>query len=339
MMRKSKLTKANKQQLIISAVLIVLAVATITIVLAAVINLLPPRWGERRQQFTQVAAGSTLRQVARKLQSEGLIRNSFCFEWYIRLGGGQRAVKAGYYQLSPGLSALRIASLLRNGDITEVRVTIPEGFNNREAADLFAAKGLVDRERFLAVLADAAFLKETTGYTLPNAEGYLFPDTYNFRAGATEAEIAAVMLKRFKELVAKHFPGMPEWRLREVVILASLVEKEARKPAEREMIAGVFTNRLRQGYALQSCATVQYVLVKWKEKLYYKDLQIPSPYNTYLNTGLPPGPIANPGLASLRAAANPASFTYLYFVAKPDGSHHFSNTYAEHLQAQKMYGE
>jgi UPF0755 protein len=339
MMRKSKCNKANKQPLIIGAGLTVLAVATITIVLAAGFSMLPPRPGERRQQFVQVAAGSTLRQVARLLQSEGLIRDSFCFEWYIRLGGGQRDVKAGYYHLSPGLSALRIASLLRQGAIVQLRVTIPEGFTNREAAELFAAKGLVDRGRFLAVLADAAFLKETTGYTLSNAEGYLFPDTYNFRAGATEAEVAAVMLKHFKELAAKHFPGMPEWRLREVVILASLVEKEARRPAEREMIAGVFTNRLRQGYPLQSCATVQYVLGKWKEKLYYKDLQIASPYNTYLHNGLPPGPIANPGLASLQAAANPAQVSYLYFVAKPDGSHHFSNTYAEHLQAQRMYGE
>jgi UPF0755 protein len=300
-------------------------------------DLTPVDFGNQERQIFKVPYGSSLREIGRLLSKEHLIRNKLVFEIYVRLNPRQRMVKAGYYQVSSGMSIPAIVSELRRGIAPSIRITIPEGLSNREIAELLEKKGLVNQESFINMTKDRDLADKILNSHPTNSgmEGYLFPDTYNFELNAkVEKEIIQKMLLRFKNVFEQNFAQIPLNKRKEIVIMASLVEKEAKKPEERAIIAGIFYNRLRLGYPLQSCATVQYSLGKWKERLYYKDLQVNSPYNTYLHQGLPPGPIANPGLASLKAAVFPSKVNYLYFVAKPDGTHIFSTTYEQHLNAQ-----
>lgn len=303
-------------------------------------NLNPPQFGAKQTGIFKVRYGSSLREVARALKSEGYIRNRFVYEWYVRIHPQGRMAKAGWYRLSPGMSIPQITKVLQRGTPQEIRVTIPEGLTVKEIAALLGEKGLVNPESFLARLKDRQFITGILGDMAPVTfadnfpEGYLFPDTYNLVLPVTDQEIITVMLNRFKEVFSRNFGNLSPAKQRRILIVASLVEMEAKHDPERPVIAAVFYNRLRLGYPLQSCATVQYALGTRKKRLYDKDLQVNSTYNTYLHYGLPPGPIANPGLASLKAAANPARVDYLYFVAKPDGNHVFSRTYREHLNAQ-----
>ncbi|MGD8400688.1 MAG: endolytic transglycosylase MltG [Bacillota bacterium] len=300
-------------------------------------NLAPVEPGARTTQSFEVPYGVSLRQVCQKLERQGIIRNKVVFEIFMRLNQEKRVTKAGHFRLGPGMSVPKIVNELVSGRPRNIRITIPEGLTNKEIATLLAQKGLVNQERFLKLTADSDFVNQVLESirVKGGAEGYLFPDTYEFELNITEKEIIAAMLKQFEKVYFQHFASIPEKRRREVVIIASLVEKEAKEPEERPVIAGVFYNRLKRNLALQSCATVQYVLGKHKERLLYQDLQIDSPYNTYRHPGLPPGPIANPGLDSLKAAAKPRDVPFLFFVAGVDGKHVFSNTYAEHIKAQQ----
>lgn len=317
---------------------IVVFVILITIPIFAFLwNFFPVDPGSDQLQVFEVPYGTSLRQVGSELQQLGIIRSKLAFEIYIRLNPKKRMVKAGRCRLGPGMNMFRIVKELRRGIPGQIRITVPEGLTVQEVASLFAAKGLANRERFLALVKDRQFINSILGEEWPVAsEGFLFPDTYDFSLNATEEEIITKMLKRFREIFEAEVGSVTPLKKREILIVASIVEKEAQKENERPLIAGVFYNRLRRGYPLQSCATVQYALGKHKKRLYYKDLEVNSPYNTYRYSGLPPGPIANPGLASIRAAVAPADVDYLYFVAKPDGSHVFSSTYRQHLIAQRM---
>ncbi|MGE5607107.1 MAG: endolytic transglycosylase MltG [Bacteroidota bacterium] len=316
-------------------ILIFSIVAAISVV-AFYWNFFPSDPGSTQSQIFEVPYGSSLRQVGKELQARGLIRSSFIFEVYVRLNPKKRMVKAGRCQLGPGMNLFQIVKELRRGIPGQIRITVPEGLTAKEIADLYSRKGLANRDRFLALLKDSQFIGGIMGEGWKaHPEGHLFPDTYDFSLNVTEEEILVKMLKRFNEVFDAEVGEATPLQKREILIIASIVEKEAKKEDERQIIAGIFYNRLRRGYPLQSCATVQYALGKHKKRLYYKDLQVNSPYNTYLYSGLPPGPIANPGLASIRAAVSPAKVDYLYFVAKPDGSHIFSSTYKQHLLAQR----
>ena len=281
--------------------------------------------------------GASLREVGRDLRAKGLIHNELGFELYVRLGHPEMQLKAGRYLFPAAMPLREIVSRLNRGAVAVNKVTFPEGLTVGEVTELLARRGLIRKERFLALLKDKQWIQSrfSGGFDTGSwPEGYLFPDTYQFQEGATEAEIITMMLKRFEEVFMAHFSSLPADRRRRIVIIASLVEKEAKRSEERAIIAGVFNNRLRRDYPLQSCATVEYALGTHKTRLSYQDIKINSPYNTYEHFGLPPGPIANPGLASLIAAVHPAEVDYLYFVAKHDGGHVFSETYAEHLRAQ-----
>ncbi len=316
---------------------IIISTIFLAILLAAFFwNFFPEIPGSAQLSVFEVPYGTSLRQVAAELDTRGIIRSGFAYEIYVRLNPEKRMVKAGRYQLGPGMNLFRIVKELRRGIPGQIRITVPEGLTTKEIANLFAEKGLGSRSRFLELLKDNQFISGIMGEPWKVApEGYLFPDTYDFSLDATEEEIIAKMLKRFNEVFESEIGATTPLQKRQIVIIASIVEKEARKAEERPIIAGIFNNRLRRGYPLQSCATVLFALGKHKERLYYKDLEVESPYNTYRYSGLPPGPISNPGLASLRAAISPAKVDYLYFVAKPDGGHIFSSTYQQHLLAQK----
>ncbi len=306
-------------------------------------SLLAPVSTDTSVRVFEVPPGATSAHVAAGLQSAGLVKNGSVFRLYLRLRGLDGRIQAGQYELAPSMPAAEVASRLTSGRVVEDSFTVPEGYTISQMADLLASRGLVDRDRFLVAARDPSLVKGLVPEGLPlkqPLEGYLFPDTYRIPRGYTEKQIVALMVDRFRQVMT------PEWQKRaqdqgltvhQVVTLASLIEREAQVPADRPVISSVFHNRLRLGMKLDSCATVNYALGKSQLILTYKDLEVNSPYNTYKNVGLPPGPIGSPGKASLEAALYPAESKYLYFVAKGDGSHAFASTLSEHLANARRY--
>lgn len=296
----------------------------------------------------QIPPEASASEIASLLQEKGIVRSALAFRLLARLTGQEAKLKAGRYVISPGRTPGEILAVLVEGQTAEelVRVTVPEGYTVRQMASLLAAKGITSEAEFLTVarngdLKSRFFASPLSQGTQFRWEGFFFPDTYLFRPGTPAIEVAQRMLTRMDEVWAEEARMRSKTSLnftpREIVTLASLVEREAKVASERPLIARVFYNRLQANMNLQSCATVQYLLPAPKPRLLEADTRIPSPYNTYLHPGLPPGPIASPGRASLRAALQPGTGDYLYFVAKPDGTHAFSSTYSEHLRNQKRY--
>ena len=300
--------------------------------------------GAETRMFT-VASGSGVGKVASTLKDQGFIRSALAFRMLAKLTGSESQIKAGLYALTPAMSPREILSWMVQGKAEQKRLTFPEGYSVRQMAKILEDQGIGSAERFMELAADPTRFQDRFPWleALPDGatlEGFLFPDTYEY--GGTqlpEDALIAVMLSRFEKV------GLPAWQaepaprldLFKTVTLASIVELEAQSPPERPLIAGVFYNRLELRMPLGSDPTVEYAL-GWKQGtkgLTFKDVKVDSPYNTYRNAGLPPGPIANPGLASLKATLNPQKTPLLYFVARGDGTHHFSRTYAEHLAAQR----
>ncbi len=288
--------------------------------------------------------GMTASQVAAELERRHLIRSAWAFRVLVRTRQADSKLFAGDYLLSQAMSpSVIIDSLLKGPQVAAVRVTIPEGFTTEQVIGVLVEKGLGKKEDFLQVISSYDFpYSFLTGAAKGDhrLDGFLFPDTYFIDKKSSPNEILDIFLKRFgQELTAEAAARLKETRMsvHDWVTLSSLVEKEAVHESDRALIASVFLNRLRINMPLQSCATIQFLLGTPKPKLYDKDLQIPSPYNTYLNAGLPPGPIANPGHASLEAVLNPTQTDYFYFVAKSDGYHVFAKTFDEHLQNQQKY--
>jgi UPF0755 protein len=289
-------------------------------------------------QVFMVKEGSSLKEVAADLEKTGLITNKTLFVLWTRVKGYGKDIRAGEYSLSPARAPVQLLEILRKGLVILYPVTIPEGFTRDQIADALAAKGLADKKRFLELTRDKTLLRQY-GISGPTFEGYLFPDTYHFSRGMPTSAVLDTMVKRFKQVVSplvdkSQGTGM---KFEEVVILASIVEKETGKPEERPLIASVFLNRLRLGMRLESDPTVIYGIENFDGDLKKKDLTERTPYNTYVIHGLTPGPIANPGLESIKAVMDPARTDYLYFVSRNDGSHHFSKTLAEHNRAVEMY--
>jgi UPF0755 protein len=289
-------------------------------------------------QIFFVKEGSSLKEVAGDLEKAGLISNKTLFVMWTRVKGYGKDLRAGEYALSPAMAPVQLIEILRKGLVILHPVTIPEGFTRGQIADALAAKGLADKKRFLELTQDKALLRQY-GISGPSFEGYLFPDTYHFSRGMPTSAVLDTMVKRFKQLVSP-LMDKTQWtgmKLEEVVILASIVEKETGKPEERPLIASVFLNRLRLGMRLESDPTVIYGIENFDGDLKKKDLTEKTPYNTYVIHGLTPGPIANPGLESIKAVMEPARTDYLYFVSKNDGSHYFSKSLSEHNRAVEIY--
>jgi len=299
------------------------------------LSLRPPE-GPSSPRFFAIRRGESLESVALRLERAGLVRSAKAFLLLARIEGAERGVKAGGYRLRPGW-AWEVLRALVEGRREAVWVTFPEGFTARQMARRLAEKGLCDERRFLRLfrLGRRAFPEFEFLPEEGTLEGYLFPDTYLFEMGIDECGIIRVLLRRFEEVVVRGLAGELErsgLSLHEVVTLASLVEKEAKLEEERPLIAGVLLNRLRRGMRLECNASLLYVLGEPKLWLTKEDLSIDSPYNTYRHKGLPPGPICNPGRASIVAVLRPRRTNFLFYVARPDGSHYFSRTYKEHLK-------
>ena len=275
---------------------------------------------------------STLRAAAESLSRAGLIKSATFFRLYAKLRGGDRQIRAGTYELRKDLGYGGIYDALTGGKGLVRTVTIPEGFSVAQVVRAVSTKLQVPPESVEAAVRDTA-LRRRLDAPAATIDGYLFPDTYTLPEGASAREAITLMVRRFEQV------WTPQWTARldtigltrnDVMTLASIVEKEARLPEERPVIAGVYMNRLRQGMLLQADPTVQYALPSHQTRLLYRHLRVKSDYNTYIKKGLPPGPIASPGKPSIVAALYPAQVPYRYFVAFPDGHHEFRATAAQH---------
>ncbi len=291
-----------------------------------------------------VRPSETAGEIGQSLHNAGLIPSAGAFQALAELTGAGDRLQAGEYEFRRGTPMPEILAAIRDGRTAVRTVTIPEGLRTEEITDLLAKGGIVTKDAFLAALFRAAptqpvFADRPKGV---GWEGYLFPDTYRFPRDTSADQVFSMMLDDFAQRVTPavvagfHAEGLSVYQ---GLTLASIVEREARAASERPIIASVFLNRLRLGMPLQADPTVQYAVGLdpanvarfgyWKQDLSAADLQIASPYNTYQHTGLPPGPICNPGVASIEAVAFPAKTDYLYFVAKGDGTHAFARTLAE----------
>ncbi|MDQ0287045.1 UPF0755 protein [Desulfofundulus luciae] len=304
----------------------------------------PVTSGQGRSVNVTIPRSASSSNIGRILHEEGLVHSAWFFNFYTRLKGVDGRLKAGPYTFSTAQSLPEIVNELVKGPDEGRVFTIPEGFNLKQIAELLEREGLVTRRDFLAAAAgdtfDYPFLHGLPAG--PNRlEGYLFPDTYRVGSNTSAHEVIDLMLSRFdrklKEMDYYRKVKAAGLTLHQAVIIASMVEREARVDRERPLIAGVIFNRLKRDMPLQIDATVQYALGSQRAKLYYKDLEVDSPYNTYLIRGLPPGPIACPGEASLLAAVQPAKTSYLYYVARPDGTHAFASTLDEHNANKRKY--
>ncbi|MDH7500280.1 MAG: endolytic transglycosylase MltG [candidate division NC10 bacterium] len=293
-------------------------------------------------QIVKIEPQLGLGEIARTLKEKGIIRSPLLFQCFAYLGGSATQLKAGEYAFPSGISFLEVLRKLEKGDIFHHTVTIPEGETMYEIARYLDSLNLADSKRFLQLCHDQEILRRY-GIKARNLEGYLFPDTYYLLKGTKEEEIIDRMVKRFFQVFTSDHE---RWARRsglsrhQAVTLASLIEAETPSGDERYLVSSVFHRRLKIGMALQCDPTVIYALSGkegTRRRLTRRDLAFRSPYNTYLHRGLPPGPICNPGAASLRAALAPAHTSYLYFVSKGNGTHHFSSTLAEHYRAIRKY--
>jgi UPF0755 protein len=313
-------------------------VLMILLALGLGVFLVTPKEKTGEEKVFVVRTGLSLKEITSELQQRQLIKNETLFMLWARLMGYSRQIKAGEYALSPTMSPVEILEKLRRGIIMTHPVTIPEGFNMEQIAVLLEGKGLVEKEAFLGLAREPATVSRL-GLSGPSLEGYLYPDTYHFGRDVSTISILETMVNRFWEVVGPYTASLEKTGLEmeEVVILASIVEKETGLAKERPAIASVFLNRLKRGMRLASDPTVIYGLDGFDGNLTKDDLSKKTPYNTYVIRGLPPGPIANPGLESIKAVIFPDETDYLYFVSKNDGSHYFSKTLSEHNRAVETY--
>jgi UPF0755 protein len=284
--------------------------------------------------------GTSFGAVTDSLAAHRVISHRRWFKLMARIRGVDRSVHAGVYEFPAGISEWKVLGMLAHGRKASLRFTVPEGLTIQEVAGLAAERLGIPQDSFLLASRDRKAASALLGMDVPSFEGFLRPETYILPAEVNARDIIRIMAEGFLS------SWQPSWDRRldslkmtrlQLVTLASIVEGEARADDEREIIAGVYRNRLRIGMALQADPTVQYAISlkrgRRKSRLFEKDYQFNSPYNTYLNPGLPPGPVNSPSRRSIEASLYPANVGYLYFVAGPDGRHVFSRTYAEHLRA------
>ena len=297
-----------------------------------------PMSDSAQSQVFEVKSGMTLKQVSQELLGHKLIRSANAFQAIALIQDKEKLIKVGEYYISPSMPTAEILQRITSGKTVLHSVTIPEGYRITEIANLLEKRNLVDKNIFLQQAKNVQLME---GVSTGSLEGYLFPDTYHFGKRTTEAIIIKKMVETFKERALKQEflkrAGDMGFSYHEIITLASLIEKETGKDSERKQISSVFHNRLKKNMLLQTDPTVIYVIDIFDGNIRKRDLKIDSPYNTYLYKGLPPGPIANPGLKSIIAALYPANTSNLYFVSKQDGSHKFSATLNEHNRAVQKY--
>lgn len=303
----------------------------------------------------ELPIGSNIDTISQTLEDKGVIRNAKIFKYYTKFKNAS-GFQAGTYQIPPSMSIDDIIKSLKTGKVyrkADLQITIPEGLTLDQIGNIIAKNTDYTSKEFMKLVTNEKFIKEMKAkypetvtkdingkdirYKL---EGYLYPSTYDFfTKKPTLEEIVEKMIAQTDAIVRSYEPQLKELGMtpHEFLTFASLLEREATAQTDRETIASVFNNRIEQGMPLQTDPTVLYALGEHKDRVLYKDLEVKNPYNTYLNKGLPPGPIANAGRASLDATVDPAKTKYLYFVADKDGNNHFAETYSEHQNNVAKY--
>ncbi|GGD01865.1 endolytic transglycosylase MltG [Undibacterium terreum] len=298
----------------------------------------PIQQSDKSIDFT-IKPGSSVRSLASQIVEAGVPQNPYLFELLVRASGKGAKLKAGSYEVEPGITPFRLLDKIANGEFSQATIAIIEGWTFQQMRKLIDAHPAIRHDT--AGMSDAELMKKVDAdYKWP--EGLFFPDTYLFAKGSSDLQIYqqahAAMLKRLGEAWSARNPSLPYKNLYEALTMASIVEKETGQKSERGLIAAVFVNRLRSGMLLQTDPTVIYGMGDaYKGKIYKRDLLTDTPYNTYTRAGLPPTPIALPGIASISAALNPADSSALYFVSRGDGTSHFSENLTEHNKAVNRY--
>lgn len=296
--------------------------------------------GESEQVIVEIPKGTSVKGISRILGDAGIIDDDIRFMLLARFQGVATKLRAGEFQLPTGKKPLEILELLITAKPYHYAITIPEGLRGEEIGAIFAGEGWCDYYVFLELMEDQEFIAELGFEGISSLEGYLYPDTYFLTSDMRGAKnLIVLQVNRFKEVwqeIVRDMEGeLPNQR--ETVILASIVEKETGDAAERALIASVFHNRLKKGMKLQSDPTVVYGSGDFKGPITKTHLKTPTPYNTYIIPALPAGPIASPGRAALAATLHPVEAEYIYFVSKNDGTHHFSKSLREHINAVNKY--
>uniref|UniRef100_A0A7V3PTE1 Endolytic murein transglycosylase n=1 Tax=candidate division WOR-3 bacterium TaxID=2052148 RepID=A0A7V3PTE1_UNCW3 len=295
---------------------------------------LPPDYTGPKKEVL-IKPGMSVMEVATVLKEKNIVNSVTIFRLLAWFYNYDRRIQPGRYRFVPNSDPKLVLRMLAREIPAFLFITIPEGATRQQIARILHENGICDQDSFLNASADPELLR-SLNIPFPTAEGYLFPETYEFQTGTDAPTLVKRLVHQFRSTYQTLKRDAPTSLTEsQVVILASIVEKEAKIPEEFPIIAGVFLNRLHRGIPLQSCATVQYILPEHKERLSLDDLKTQSPYNTYLHPGLPPGPICNPGRTALRAVLFPTRHDYLFFVAKGNGSHIFSKTPQEHESATK----
>jgi UPF0755 protein len=285
--------------------------------------------------FVDIPAGVGPSAIGERLVGAGVVRDRLAFRAAVMVSGRARQLKAGEYRFTGALHPLDVVDKIARGDVYRRQLTFREGLTIVEMAQLFEERGFGSADEFRKAAANASLVADLDP-AAPDLEGYLFPETYALARGTSAADLVTQMVDGFKNVLTadvRSAASAAGLSVRQLVTLASLVEKETGTPDERPVVAAVYTNRLKIGMGMQADPTVIYALQKagkYDGNLRREDLQVDSPYNTYRYSGLPPGPIASPGRASIEASAKPAAVDYLYFVSKNDGSHVFASSLAEH---------
>lgn len=310
----------------LSLLFLLLSISFLFLIYTAAWFYTPRAMDQPVEKVLEIPYGYNSIQIRQLLEEGGIIRtHSYLFQPITKLMKVDGKLQTGEYRFSSSQSISQIINQLVKGKTIRYSITVPEGFQTKQIAQLLADKKIVDQDEFLELAKREKQFQE----------GYLFPDTYEFPKNFGAENVLKLMHKNFEDIVYQQINPVQEFpaglNFEQVIILASIIEKEAQGVEDKPKIASVFYNRLEVGMPLQSCATIQYLLGRPQEKLTQQDLEIESPYNTYLYPGLPPGPICNPGLDSILAAVLPAQEEYFYFVLGKEGKHIFSKTYQEHL--------
>ena len=323
------------KRLVIWLFVIVIAVLGAIIALIAIAETRPYKGYADSEQFVEIPQGAGPASIGKRLVDAGVIRDTLGFRFEIARTRTGRRLQAGEYRFDRAMTVDEVVAKIARGDVYLVPITFREGLTIREMASVFEAKGLGSAADFAAAAGDRQLVRDVDP-AARDLEGYLFPDTYATVRHTTATDLVPRMIAGFEKALTPDIRAAASARglsVRALVTLASIVEKETGKPEERPLVAAVYSNRLRIGMPLQCDPTVIYALQladRYHGNLTHDNMQIDSPYNTYRYAGLPPGPIANPGRASLEAAAHPADVPYIYFVARGDGSHVFASSLEEH---------
>ena len=329
------LTLSGRRKWALAAVLLLLALFAGYFV--RFVNTPPGDGGKVR--IVEFAKGSSLKKLAGELATQEVVGSAGLFQLYVRFRGVGNRMQAGTYQFSDAMPPAEILRKLVAGEVYERKFALPEGYSIFQAAELLEARGFFKKDDFLKACRDQGLLQEL-GIKGESAEGYLYPGTYNLLKVEDPAALVRMMVSQFNRTYAERFVALEKGsRLtrRQIVTLASLVEKEAKVPQERPLIASVFHNRLKKGMPLQSDPTAVYGVRAFGGKVTGSDVRRNSAYNTYQISGLPPGPIGNPSDGAIAAVLQPAATNYYYFVARQDGTHQFSATLDEHNRAVNRY--